>query len=360
MPFSFGRTAFGGRFRSSAHRRSVAALALLVAGCALPAQALVIRPTFDSSITSRSNAAAIESAFNATALQFDHAFADPATVNITVSWGSVAGRGLASGDLGGSVDNLSGAYSFASLSGYLTAASKANPRDATLASAVAHLPRTDPLSTSQFEIPYAEAKAVGLLPRTLSMTDGYIGFSNSVHFDFNPVGGISTGYYDFQGIAAHEIEEVLGRTTGLESYRSWWATPFDLYRYRAAGASSFSYSTEGYFSVDGGRTDLGNFNYSGAGDRSDWLSSGAINDLQSAYLTAGKAYALSASDFTALDALGWGGWTIPNSPLSTGPSRLSLIGAAGAVPEPAAWLELIAGFALIGARLRRRRVPAKA
>jgi hypothetical protein len=320
-----------------------------------PAEALTIQPTFDSSITRLSDAAAIESAFNAAAAQLDRAFANPTTVNITVSWGSVAGKALPAGDVSASTDNLSGAYSYASVVSYLTAESKANPQDASLASAVAHLPKTDPLKTTQFEIPYAEAKAMGMLPKTLAMTDGYIGFSGSAHYDLNPTDGITAGDYDFEALAEHEMEEVLGRSTGLESTSPTWAMPFDLFRYAKAGMSGFAYGSQAYFSIDGGLTNLGDFNDTGGGDRSDWLSGSSVSDLQSAYVSTGRAYALSTSDLTALDALGWGGWISPGGALSPGPSRLSPIGGAGAVPEPSTWTALIAGMGLMGLVVRRRR-----
>src|SRR6201996_1153374 len=177
-----------------------ASMAALLSGAAVspPAEALTIRPTFDSSITRLSDASTIERAFDQAASQLDRAFASPTTVNITVSWGSVAGKALPAGDVGSSVDNLSGPYSYASLVSYLSAEAKANPKDASLASAVAHLPKVDPLKVTQFEIPYAEAKAIGMLPKTLAMTDGYIGFSSSTQYDFNPTGGITAGDYDFE------------------------------------------------------------------------------------------------------------------------------------------------------------------
>lgn len=327
-----------------------------------PAQAMLIKPVFDASITSRSNAAQIEAAFNAAAAQFDTAFANPATVNITVSWGSVAGQKLAAGDIGESMDNLSGYYSYASLVGYLTSKSKSNPADTALALAVSHLPKTDPTKLNQFEIPYAEAKAIGLLPSSLPMMDGYIGFSSTSAFDFNPVGGVTAGAYDFQGLAAHEIEEVLGRVTALQSATPQWATPFDLYRYAAANTPGFSYAKPAYFSINGGLTSLGSFNISGGGDRSDWQTLTGSHDLQNAYLSTGVTLGLTNSDLTALDVLGWGLGTLSNTTLSaTGPLSSKVSAALSAVPEPETWTTLCFGLGLMGWVLRgHRRVHASA
>jgi hypothetical protein len=332
---------------------ALAAAALLIAA---PAQALTINPTFDSSITSRANAATIEAAFDTAAGQLDKAFANPASVNITVSWGSIDGQKLGAGDVSGSIDNLSGPYTYAALVGDLGADSKANPKDASLVGAVDNLAKSDPTKINAFEIPYAEAKALGLLPPTLPITDGYVGFSGSAAFDFNPIGGVTTGDYDFVGLATHEMEEVLGRTTGLDSSAPTFATPFDLYRYSAAGVSDFSYTTAGYFSTNGGKTNLGDFNNAGTGDRSDWEAVAGTTDLQDAFFTTGKAYALSHSDLTALNVLGWGAWVSPGGALSSGPSTLSPVGAAQAVPEPASWTLLIVGFGAVGFTVRRYRM----
>jgi hypothetical protein len=323
---------------------------------AQPARALVIKPVFASSITSLSDAAQIEGAFDSAAAVLDRAFANPATVNITVSWGSIAGEAIPAGDISTSLDNLSGAYSYARVVSDLTAASKANPLDKVLATAVSHLPKTDPTKLGQFEIPYAEAKALGILPRAFPMMDGYIGFDSKVAYDFNPVGGITAGDYDFQGLAEHEMEEVLGRITGLQSSAVSWATPFDLYRYAATGVSSFTYGAQAYFSVNGGLTDLGNFNSVGGGDRSDWRTLSTSTDAQDAYVYTGKALTLTGNDLEALDALGWGVSKVTGStPLSTVTIFSPPSAAASAVPEPGTWGLTIVGAALIGASARRRR-----
>ncbi len=352
----------GTSLRDGAKSRAATILAAIIGATlvtgldARPADALVIKARFDTTITSRTNAAVIESAFNSAIYKLDTAFANPATVYVTVSWGSVAGQSLPSGDIGASLDNLSGPYAFNSITHYLTATSKANPADLTLAKAVSHLPGTDPTKLNQFEIPYAEAKAIGLLAANQNTMDGYIGFNSAANFDFNPVGGISAGTYDFQGLADHELAEVLGRITGLQSTSPHWATPYDLYRYTAANSPSFAYGAHAYFSVDGGLTDLGDFNYAGSGDRSDWLTLPTSTDLQSATLTTGRAYAFSSSDLNALDALGWGSWTMANTVLTGAPDTTSPINGAGGVPEPATWGMLLLGFGLAGAATRRRRL----
>jgi hypothetical protein len=331
------------------------AVAFILSTYSSCANALVIDPIFDSSITSRSNAAQIEAAFGAAATQFEHAFDTPVTVRVDVSWGAVGGEKLGSGLVGGSQTNLSGPYSFAQLAHVLKADSSADSSNKALASLVGHLPASGPTHLNQFEIPYAEAQALGLLAPNLGIADASVGFSSTASFDFSESNGISPGQYDFVGAATHELEEALGRISGLTSALPSWGTPLDLARYAAAGAPSFSYGAKAYFSIDGGKTNLGDFNFYGYGDRSDWLSAGTT-DLQAAYLSTAKVYRLSASDLTALAALGWGAPTLPANLLTAIPgSAASGLQAAGGAPEPDAWMMFTRGVGLAGAAVRRRR-----
>src|SRR5512135_406010 len=84
------------------------AAALLTLAAAAPSDALTILAHYDPSITGLSNASAVESAFNAVVADYAHSFANPATVNVNVSWGSVAGQALPSTAVGASVDSLYG------------------------------------------------------------------------------------------------------------------------------------------------------------------------------------------------------------------------------------------------------------
>ncbi|MBV9523176.1 MAG: NF038122 family metalloprotease [Alphaproteobacteria bacterium] len=320
-----------------------------------PAQALVIDPIFDASITSLSNASAVESAFNAVAADYASAFNNPVTVYIGVSWGSVGGYSLPSNALGASLDPLYGYYSYNQVRNALTNASRGNPSDTALAIAAANLPAFAPSGTSRYAIPSAEAKALGLISGSTLQYDGYIGMSGSstANYDYNPADGITPGTYDFEAVAAHEIAEVLGRITGLNGNQSAYRTPFDLYRYSAARKLGFSYNASAYFSIDGGRTDLGDFNNAAAGgDRSDWLTLATSSDAQDAFIAPGQSLYLSAADLTALDALGWGGSNLGDtgwaSPTMVAFNLVDPIG----VPEPGTLAALAA--ALLGLSVARR------
>jgi hypothetical protein len=328
----------------------LAAAAVAICG-ASSAKALTIRPVFDSSITSLSNAAVVEAAFDSVASQFDASFSTPVTVKIGVSWGKVHGASLPSGDIAASQSALTGPFTYANIVSAFKADATANPNDLNMVSAAANLPKTSPAGSLGYELPYAEAQALGFLPASINPASGYVGFSATTKWDFGSADGVTAGMYDFEGLAAHEISEVLGRITGLNNAKPTYATMFDTLRYSAAHASSFSYSSSAYFSVDGGVTNLGRFNISGGGDRSDLAT--IKGDAQSAFLSAGTPYGLSAGDLTALDVLGWGSWSPANGGGMIGSLPPSAISAGMAVPEPSAWMVMLLGFGLIGAASRR-------
>lgn len=348
------------RARSFTRARSLTGLLCTAAfglglAAAGPSQALNIVPLYGSSVTSLGNASAVESAFNTVAHDYATSFSNPATVYVNVSWGSVAGQALPSNAVGASVDSLYGYFTYGQVRGDLSAFSTANPADTALATAVKSMSTTAPLGPSNWVITSAEAKALGLISPTKTGADGSIGFAGSSSgYDFNPANGVTAGTYDFESVAAHELAEVLGRISGIDSTSPAWRTPYDLYRYTKAGTLSYGYNDAAYFSINGGVTDLKNFNYStSGGDRGDWQTSGSVYDVSNAFIATGHSYALTAADLTSLDLLGWGGSNLGDTGAGTpGASAFSLISAQ--VPEPAQWALLIVGFGLTGAALRRR------
>lgn len=335
------------------------ALSVAIAASATPSQALTIIPRFDASVTGLSNAAAVEAAFTAVARDYSSSFNNPATVNVNVSWGSVAGQPLPSNAVGASVDNLYGYFSYAQVRSDLANFSARNPSDTALATALKSMPTATPAGPSRYVIASSEAKALGLISPTQSSADGSIGFAGSTSgYDFDPTNGVTAGTYDFQAVAAHELAEVLGRIGGISSTNPAWRTPLDLFRYSSPGVLDYGYNDAAYFSINGGVTDLKNFNNSSAGgDRADWAGSPSVFDASDAFVRTGTAYRLSAVDLTALDVLGWGGSNLGDYGVSNpdGAAFSLISGAPDAVPEPMQWTLLILGFGLAGATLRQRR-----
>src|SRR5262249_44239952 len=254
---------------------------------------MIINVTYDSSVSSAP--AGFTTTVNAVVQYFQSQFTDPITINISVGYGEVGGQALGSGALGESLTYLN-TYSYSQLLGALTA----DATTATHQTAVASLPASNPAGGANYLVPTAEAKALGLMGASTSL-DGSIGFSSIPGiFDYNNADGVSAGQYDFYGVVAHELSEVMGRLIlGGSSF-----TPFSLFDYSAAGVRDMSGAQPGYFSINGGQTNLDSFNSVAGGDLGDWASS-AGNDSFLAFAKSGVVLPVSQADLTALDAIGW-------------------------------------------------------
>ena len=354
MVCSFARARVPHGLGVTAPRRlaMAAGAALLGLSASGAAEAMTIVPIYDSSITSQRNAATIEAAFKTVANEFDKAFATNVTVKIGVSWGKVDGAALPGGDVASSRMPLLSGFTYSDVTNLFRKDGLDNRADASMVTLAAHLPAASPAGSRGYAIPYAEAQAVGYLPATIAPDSGYVGFSSSAIWDYSPANGISAGSYDFEGAAAHEISEVLGRITGLYTTSPIYATPLDVLRYSAPRVSSFSYSQPAYFSINGGLTSLGAFNVSGGGDRTDWKS--ITGDAQDAFLSSGVDYALSAADKTVLNVLGWGAAAPTVTIGSVNPGAVVGSGAGMGVPEPMTWWLLLSGLGLAGGAVRAR------
>jgi FG-GAP-like repeat len=274
-----------------------------------------INLTFDSSTSGAPNA--FFAAMNAVAQYLDGIFLNPITVNITVGYGKINGQSLVSGALGES-DTFFNQYSYSQIRGALIAGSTTG---------ASTLPASDPTGGGNYWVATGEAKAIGLAGPS-SATDGFIGFaSQGVSWTYNTTNGgsVAPGSYDFFGVAAHELTEVLGRDLfvgnqdnqgiGANSY-----TPLDLFHYSSNGTRDFLGTTAGYFSVDGGATNLDSFNTNPSGDFGDWANS-AGNDAFRAFSSSGVANPVSQSDLTELSALGYH----TNTPATT-PGNIGVAG----------------------------------
>ncbi len=260
---------------------------------------LVIDINWDTSVANAPSG--FVTAVDSVASYYESHFSNPITITIDVGYGEIDGAPLGSGAVGESESYLT-SVSYSSLEAALVKNANAIGDTA----AAASLTATDPTNGGSFWLSTAEAKALGLTSATSSM-DGYVGFSNTVSYAYNDSSGVPAGQYDFSAVVAHEFSEIMGRTmfdgeafgSGLQAY-----TPLDLFHYSKAGVRDFSGTTAGYFSANGGVTNLGNFNTNPNGDFGDWAGSVGHN----AYLAAagtGVVLPVTANDLTEMNILGW-------------------------------------------------------
>jgi hypothetical protein len=241
-------------------------------------------------------------AVSAVATFYGAQFTDNITFNLHVGYGEVHGSALGSGTLGASFYFLN-QYSYSQIRNALLADAK-SVDDST---GLGNVPAGDPIGgTHQYWVAQVQAKALGLLSDA-TVIDQYVEFSNTFMFDYDRSNGITAGQYDFYGTVAHEIAEVMGKNLlvgGTIGSTTNSYVPSDLFHYSASGVRDFSGTTPGYFSIDGGATNLNNFNTNPSGDFGDWASS-AGNDAWRAFSDSGVINAVTETDLRFLDVIGF-------------------------------------------------------
>jgi hypothetical protein len=238
-----------------------------------------------------------------TAVQIlDSLITTPITVNIQVGYGDINGSPLPGTLSEGGPAAYSQGFSYSQLEAIL--ANYAN--SPTSVAALGSLPNSDPTSSSGFFLSAAQEKAFGMLPADGTAVDGNVGF------------GIN--YSDYVGVALHEITHALGR---LGNYSNTGDTILNLYRFSSPGVLNFS-TTASYFSIDGGQTNLANFDSTGF-DPFDWAS--AVVDPFSIHAGSDT---LSSADITLLNAIGFDTAPIPQQTVVAS-GKFSSSGVAGAI-----------------------------
>ena len=310
-------------------------LAIVLAIGAVPAHAdvaLNIIATFDATITSDSNAAAIEATINTAISFYEATFTThtAAPIGVTIDF-----KEMATG-LGQSNTTL---YKVSYLS-FIDALTAANSGDATDTTALAGLPTgaNYPVVTGSttIDVKTAELRALGYtgVP-PIGGFDGTIGLNTSITTPGSPGSSLQ---YSLLATTEHEIDEVLGLGSDAGG-TGFFADPApeDLFRYTAAGARSFAGNANcgtaptAFFSLNG-TADLAQFNNcNNGGDYGDWQSSplpgGTNPKVQDAFATLGSNPSLTATspESIALDAMGYNQNPVPE------PTSLVLFGSVLAV-----------------------------
>ena len=256
---------------------------------------LIIDVTYNSSVANAPSG--FTTAVGEVVSYYESHFSNPVTINIDVGYGEVAGQSLASGALGESETALT-SVSYSQLQNALVTNADAIGDTA----AAASLPTTSPISGGQYFMSTAEAEALGISGAS-SYMNGYAGFSSTYNFAYNDSSGVAANQFDFFGVVAHEFSEIMGRTM-LNGDGANYYEPLDLFHYSASGVRDFSGTTAGYFSANGGATDLGNFNTNSSGDFGDWSSSVGANSYL-AFSSPGVVDPVTANDLTEMNLLGW-------------------------------------------------------
>jgi hypothetical protein len=329
-------------------------LALCLAlGAGLPANAnLIIKPTFDSSITGNINATQIQDTINQAIAFFEANYTNPITV--TIDFQSMS-SGLGESQVG-FVYNVNYQTYYNAL-----VATNANP--AAIAGLTANNGSTanNPVTgTTIINADSADLRAVGLAGASLcnvigtagnltcsatpgaGAIDGIIGLNTSI----TSPPGAESGDYDLLAVTEHEIDEVLGLGSqdagcnsgaGCTGRNPLNPAPEDLFSYTAKGVrASLNVNcaalTQAYFSYSGAAniTDLNTA--CNGGDFGDWKGVNGDPQVQDAYATPSQLVPYGSSELAAMSAIGY----------TLAPA-----------PEPATWMLLLSSAGVLAIARRR-------
>jgi hypothetical protein len=264
---------------------------------------LIINPTYDTSLTSLSNFAAIKTTIDAAAAEYATHFSNHLTIGIKFQ-NMATGVGM-SNTLTQTVDYFS--YRSA-LGDHATTAD-----DFSVLSSLP-LQGSSPVNGSDFvTLTIPNAKVLGLFDG-FSAIDSTISLHMSVMNITRPPGNPTL--YDLKAVVQHEIDEALGTLSGVGG-----SLPFSADHSRFGGPGVFSFSTSSsasaYFSVDGGVTRLVDYNQSGIGDYGDWAL-GPFARVQDFQATPGATPNLGV-ELRLLDVIGFSFVSVPE------PGSLTLV-----------------------------------
>jgi hypothetical protein len=271
---------------------------------------LIIHATFDSSITGDPNAAAIEAMINRVIAIYESLFSDPVTIEILFRYSTSAPNGTPLNGISLS-QNVQFTVPWNTYVPALSAAAKTS-NDIL---AIASLPPS-PLS-SNIKPSSANGRAIGLNTPPAMFANGTVGdggpfdgivtLNSATPFQFTRP--VSAGNFDAQRATEHEIDEVMGFGSFLGQGGSD-LRPQDLFSWSSPGIRNLALSGTRYFSIDGGITDLVNFNQGPTGDFGDWLSEACPQphpDVQNAFGCTGQSSDVTATspEGIALDVIGY-------------------------------------------------------
>jgi len=242
--------------------------------------------------------AGFKQAFGTAATELQSVITSPGTVTIEVGFGDInGGTPLAAGDLakGGPSAGITMTYD------RLVAELRANADSAVDQRVLASLPATAPANILTYFVSNAQEKAWGLRAPQANGIDGIVGVSSGYAFATTADRVVQPGQFDLIGIAEHEISHALGRIYG--------DGPLELVNYSAPSVYA-NPNSGGFFSLDGGKTDLSDF-AAAPGDTADWSNVGKTSDNFSYTTFPGMANFITPVDKQLVDAIGFS--TDPNA-----------------------------------------------
>jgi hypothetical protein len=268
-------------------------------------------------------------------------------VTLTIAFGGQAGGGA-------STSSFSEAVDYSAYYNALVANSSGNATDAAAIASLGVANANNPVTGStQIVIRPTLAATLGLGSQ---ISDTFSGCNNltanaCIKVGTDVLNATGAPMASLMGTVEHEVDEVFGTSSALPGGGTLPSDPSaaDLFRYSAPGVRSFAFNSSAdvpctgsptaYFSVNGGVTNLNDYNNcNNGGDYGDWNDDSGLQ-VQDAFGPDDVASSLNLNspEVTLLDAVGYN----------------FDIGTTSAVPEPSSFVLLLAGLAAIPV-LRRR------
>ncbi len=276
----------------------------------VPTTGLTIHATFDSSITGNPNAAAIQAMINRAISIQESLFSDPITIQIRFRYAATGpdGSPLPQGTVSQSDFVVYGIPWSPFINALRADATTGNDNVAK-----ASLPG-NALSPT-IKPSGANGRAVGLDTPTAMFADGHVGnggpydgivtLNSSVPLQFTRP--TSASNFDAQRSTEHEMDEVMGIVSDADVSK---LHPQDVFSWSSAGHRNITSSGTRYFSINGGVTNIVNFNQDSHGDLGDWLSEScpqAHPYVQNAFACRGQFsdLATTSPEAITLDVIGY-------------------------------------------------------
>ena len=251
-----------------------------------------------------------------TLIQNNFCSAKTRTIEIQFGYGTINNQSIPVGDAAHS-SYFANTYTYAAF----RAAVIANAVSANAIAAAATLPASPDPTSSGVPPGVAVTQALDkMLGSQYSGLDGYVGIKQGTMF-WTQAGGAGTGY-DAVGLMIHEITEVMSRAGAKQNFVRDWASA-DLYAYTGIGVRTNQLG--GFFSIDGGQTNLGSFNSNSAEDSRDWAALSSPNgvDACNANVSQNVLNELTTRDTTIMDAMGWQFVTASSPPVCSSNPAIS-------------------------------------
>ena len=273
----------------------------------VPTTGLIIHPTFDSSITNDPNSAVIQAMINRAISIYESLFTDPITIEIRFRYATTLPDGS---PLTVPSRTLTVVYGI----GWdiFIPALRADATSSNDNIAIASLPTTA-LGTG-FAVASANGRAVGQNTPPAMFSDGSVGqggpydgiitLNSASPFQFSRP--TDANRFDAQ----RSIEQEIGNLMGL-LYSAGGLVPDDLFSWAAPGNRNYDVVGRRYFSIDGGVTNIIDFNQNTSLNLAGWLSAQCPQQhpyVQNAVLCTGQFSDISATspEGINLDVIGYG------------------------------------------------------